>query len=100
MRIKIYYNLPGDWKECWLETQYVGTSDETFRCFIYPITWSQLYRTDGHVQYSYCNVDVKTFVKDSGEWFTKSNLKNERTLTQMQKISNVFKRIFSWKCKA
>lgn len=99
MRIKVSLEDHGEWSDCWLETEYVGSGKDTFRCFIYPTTWSSLYRTDGFCNYMWvskeCPVMIRQWLYDCGETL-KSNEINERPLTAMQKISKFFKRIFSW----
>lgn len=99
MKIKVKLNAPGEWSECWLQTQYVGTEDETYRIWLYPTSWSELYRSDGHYMVYYSKSilpDLLQYVKDCEDFLNRKPEINERPLTTMQKISNFFKRVFSW----
>lgn len=102
MKIRISLAEEGEWSDCWLQTEYLGKGDHTFRSFIYPTTWSELYRTDGHSQYSWyskeASIDIRYFVYESIEHLKPKpkQEQNDRHLTKMQKACNFFKRLFAW----
>ena len=100
MKIKILLDLKDEWKECWLQTEYLGKEDETFRIWLYPTKWSELYRTEGFCRISWiskeCSVPILSeWIYECYEYLNKETI-DERPLTAMQKISKFFKRIFSW----
>jgi len=99
MKIRISLIEEGEWSDCWLQTQYMGKGNETFRSFIYPTTWSELYRTDGFVHYAWYDkapVKIRDFVYESIEHLKPKQEQNDRHLTKMQKACNFFKRLFAW----
>ena len=108
MKIKVKLNAPGIWNECWLQTKYIKADGEQplkeqFRVFLYPTAWSWLYRIDGYVLYMSQHapiLELKPYLKQVEYFLNQTQEINERPLTAMQKISNFFKRVFSWKCKA
>lgn len=93
MKIKISLTKKGEWSDCWLETKYIKAS-QSFNCFIYPTSWSDLYKTDGCVQYG--TIRLRKFIMTSREYLNFKEEQYDRHLTKMQKISNFFKRIFAW----
>jgi hypothetical protein len=100
MKIRIKLTDYGEWSDCWLQTEYMGKGNETYRCFIYPTIWSELYRTDGFVQYNWCSkefpIRLENFIKNSIESLKLKQEQNDRHLTKMQKTCNFFKRLFAW----
>lgn len=103
MKIRISLTQDDEWSDCWLQTEYLGKSNETFRCFIYPTTWSELYRIDGFVEYSWvskdCPIRIRKFVNQSIQHLKPKQEQNDRTLTKVQNNGSIFKRLFSWYSK-
>lgn len=97
MKIRIKLTDHGEWSDCWLQTQYIGTEDELYRVFIYPTTWSELYRSDGYVMYyhskEFC-IDLHEYVNNVKESLNKEMY--DKPLTALQKISKFFSKLFTW----
>jgi len=100
MRIKIKLDTPGEWGECWLQTQYIGTKEEIYKVWLYPTTWSELYKDDGHLMIydsKLIRPDLVQYVKDCEDFMNKHKTKMyERPLTTVQKACNFFRRLLSW----
>lgn len=99
MRIKVNSHLNDEWKECWLETEYKGTEDITLETWLYPTTWDKSWRNDGHYSCQWyskeARINLRSWIWDCGAYLKPKEI-NERPTTALQKISDVFKRIFSW----
>lgn len=97
MKIKISLTEEGEWSDCWLQTEYIKGKNE-FRCFIYPTSWSELYRTDGFVSYmwvsSECPVKIKQWVDDCVESLKPKQ--DERITEKKQKACTIFERLLNW----
>jgi hypothetical protein len=100
MKIRISLAEEGEWSDCWLQTEYLGKGDCTFQSFIYPTSWSELYKTDGFSQYGWYTknapIKLRPFVYESIEHLKPKQEQNDRHLTKMQKACNFFKRLFAW----
>lgn len=97
MKIRIKLTDHGEWSDCWLQTQYIGTKDETYRIWIYPTTWSELYRSDGHTMIYHSESimpDLLQYIKDCEEYLNTKMY--DKPLTALQKISKFFSKLFTW----
>jgi len=95
MKIKISLTDYGEWSECWLETRYVNTEHDTFKAWIYPTQWSELYKSDGFYMTAWYSkeapVKIREFVINS-----KNSINNDRPVKEMQKTSSIFERLLNW----
>lgn len=103
MRIKVSLNTQDEWNDCWLETRYIGTSEMFFESFIYPVIWPKVGKQDGFYRITSkpYSLEVRSWIKECEDYikqppFKKSNEIYDRTITAMQKISSILKRVFPW----
>lgn len=97
MKIRISLTDHGEWSDCWLQTEYdetktrVSKLEDQFRCFIYPTTWSSLYRSDGFVMYSQDVPCLREWIEESRKYINR--IEHDRNLAKMQKTCAFFKRL-------
>jgi len=101
MRIKVSLDTKDEWNDCWLETKYIGSRDETFNMWIYPTLWPSCAKNDGFFRVDHYRsnsdilINIKSWLIECRYYITQlPKEENDRITTALQKISSILKRIF------